>query len=455
MKRKILHLCYKFLAKCAHYYINRHNPVVIWVNGSVWKTSCRMIIYQTLQHFFPDKIISTSPKNFNWEFWLSLSVFEITERAPSFWNMIKVCFQVLFISFFGKKKYDAIILEYWIDNPGEMDFILKVAHPDIGVFTAIDAVHSEQFWNPQKIANEEIKMALNTKSLVFLNANDEYAQQLAPRIKVDKLMYQTFDNEKISADIFFDKQSFKKWKENSDLKSYFSLHIRNEEYKITTNLLGKMNYWYIWVSIWIAETLAYRWKVDLHLNPKKQLELNYKLQPGRLSLFEWKFNSIIIDSTYNSSPLSIRKTIDTVYSIQKDCFQKSEIWLILWDMSELWDLTESEHRKLAGYVSQAGNQIFLLWNSMKNYLADELDKIWTTDNLTITKSLQDLNQAIEKKLKEREKSDKNPVILVFKWSQNTIFLEEAVKYFLNNKSDEKLLTRQSDFWIKKKWDFLK
>ena len=186
MKKKLLHLCYSFLAKCAHHYLNRHKPIVIWINGSVGKTSCRMIIFQTLQKFFSNKKISTSPKNFNGEFWLSLSVFEIIEWSPSILNMIKVCLKASFISLFWKKRYDAIVLEYGIDNPWEMDFILKVAHPDIWVFTAIDAVHSEQFGNPQKIASEEIKMALNTKSLVFLNANDQYAQQLAPRIKVDK-----------------------------------------------------------------------------------------------------------------------------------------------------------------------------------------------------------------------------------------------------------------------------
>ena len=405
-----------------------------------------MIIFQTLQKFFPNKKISTSPKNFNGEFWLSLSVFEITERSPSIWNMLKVCCKALFISLFGKKRYDAIVLEYGIDNPWEMDFILKVAHPDIWVFTAIDAVHSEQFWNPQKIASEEIKMALNTKSLVFLNVNDEYAQQLAPRIKVDKLMYKTFDTDNVEADIYFDNHSFKKLKENADLKSHFSLHIRDEKYEIETNLFGKMNYWYIGVAIWIVETLAYRWNEDLHLKNKDKLELTYKLQPGRLSVFDWKHNTLIIDSTYNASPLSVRKTIDTVYAIRNNCFSKSEIWLILWDMRELGDLTESEHRKLAGYVSQSGDQLFLLGKSMNEYLADELDKIWA-------KTLKELNKTVENKLKD--KSDKNPVILVFKWSQNTIFLEEAVKHFLKNKQDEELLTRQSEFRMKKKSEFLK
>lgn len=357
------------------------------------------------------------------------------------------------MSIFWKKHYDAIILEYGIDNPGEMDFILKVAHPDIWVFTAIDAVHSEQFGNPQKIASEEIKMALNTKSLVFLNANDGYAQQLAPRIKVDKLMYKTFDTDNIKADIYFDKHSFQKWKENADLISCFSLHIKDKKYGIETNLFGKMNYWYIWVAIWIAETLAYRRKVDLHLPDKKTLKLTYKLQPGRLSIFNWKFNTLIIDSTYNASPLSVRKTIDTVYAIRNNCLPKSEIWLILWDMRELWDLTESEHRKLAGYVSMSGDWLFLLGKSMNDFLADELKKFWSTNNLTVCKSLKELNKILENKLKE--KSEKNPVILVFKWSQNTIFLEESVKYFLKNKEDEELLTRQSEFWMKKKSEFLK
>lgn len=452
MKKKLLQLCYSFLAKCAHHYIKRHKPTVIWINWSVGKTSCRMIIFQTLKKFFPNKKISTSPKNFNGELWLSLSVFEITQRTPSILNMFKVCCTALFTAFFWKKRYNAILLEYGIDNPWEMDFILKVAHPDIWIFTAIDAVHSEQFWNPQKIANEEIKMALNTKSLVFLNANDEYAQQLAPKIKVDKLMYKTFDDEKLKSDIFFDQYSVKKWKENADLKSHFNLHIKEQEYKIETNLFGKMNYGYIGVAICIAETLAYRWKEDLHLKNKDKLELIYKLQPGRLSVFEWKFNSLLIDSTYNASPLSVKKTIDTTYAIRKNSFPKSEIWLVLWDMRELGDLTESEHRKLAWYVSQSGDQLFLLGKSMNDYLADELEKIWATENLSVCKTLKELNKTIESKLKE--KSDSNPTLIIFKWSQNTIFLEESVKHFLKNKQDIELLTRQSDFWMKKKSEFL-
>jgi hypothetical protein len=44
-------------------------------------------------------------------------------------------------------------------------------------------------------------------------------------------------------------------------------------------------------------------------------------------------------------------------------------------------------------------------------------------------------------------------LLVCKWSQNTIFLEETVKMLLANPTDEKKLTRQSKRWIDKKKEF--
>ena len=48
-----------------------------------------------------------------------------------------------------------------------------------------------------------------------------------------------------------------------------------------------------------------------------------------------------------------------------------------------------------------------------------------------------------------KRSDEKWIIL-FKGSQNTIFLEEVVKQVLANKADVKYLTRQSDWWMQKK-----
>jgi UDP-N-acetylmuramyl pentapeptide synthase len=95
MKTRILHLYYTILARLARHYLRRHQPKIIGINGSVGKTSCRMIIFQTLQQFFPDKKISTSPKNFNGELGLSLSILEITEREPNITCLILTFFKCL------------------------------------------------------------------------------------------------------------------------------------------------------------------------------------------------------------------------------------------------------------------------------------------------------------------------------------------------------------------------
>jgi len=88
-----------------------------------------------------------------------------------------------------------------------MEFLVSIAKPHIGVFTAIDSVHSEQFGNPAEIAREEVKMLKNTLEIGFLNANDMYAMQLKDQLPIDYLTYQTEGNN-IAADIHFKNEQF-------------------------------------------------------------------------------------------------------------------------------------------------------------------------------------------------------------------------------------------------------
>jgi UDP-N-acetylmuramyl pentapeptide synthase len=131
MKQKLLLGYFKLLALLAKRYLKRHAPYIIGINGSVGKTSCRMIIHQTLKQFFPHLNIYTSKKNFNGELGLSLSIFEIDEWNPSIKTFISVFLKTFRKAFFGKKMYDIIVLEYGIDRPKEMEFLLNIAKPHI------------------------------------------------------------------------------------------------------------------------------------------------------------------------------------------------------------------------------------------------------------------------------------------------------------------------------------
>ena len=407
-----------------------------------------MIIHQTLEKAFPNKKIYTSPKNFNWELGMSLSILMVENWNPTPSYLVWIWCKALWMALFWKKWYDCIVLEYWIDRPKEMEFLVSINKPHIWVFTAIDAVHSEQFWNPTEIAREEVKMVKNTREIAFLNADDIYAQQIVWTLWIDEFTYQTLWYES-KADIHFENEKVTVSDENKHfVLSEFDIYIKKEKNHLKTNLLGKPNYWYICVALCIAEILSQRF-TNKELDLKKLLKdpLIYKLQPWRCSIFKWKHDSILIDSTYNASPLSVRKLIDTTLSIQKASWNKKKILLVLWDMRELWDLTEKEHRLLAWYVQWSADHVVLLWNSMHNYLADEIQKIgFAKENLTLCHSYHEVWKRVDNFLKE----SKDKWIVLIKWSQNTIFLEEATKALLNDKKDAELLTRQSAWRLKKK-----
>lgn len=343
MKQKFFLLYCQFLARCARRLLKRTQPLVIGIHGSVGKTSCRMIVTQTLQTFLPSKKIYTSPQNYNGELGLPLSLFKIEDFGNGIGAYILQGITILWKSFFMKKSYDIIVLEYGIDHPGEMDFLLSICKPDIGISTALDKVHSEQFGDPQALAKEEVKMILQTKELVFLNSQESYTDQLKELLDIDMMTYSTASNSH-DTDISFHHEKLLKKKGRIGTK--LSCFVKSHKVKIETNMIGKENYGYISLAFALVEILSYRFHKPLKLQDQ-ELIINYELQPGRLSIFQGINDSILIDSTYNNSPLSLRKTIDTTLWIKRELFPQYKILLVVGDMRELGDFEEQEHRLIA------------------------------------------------------------------------------------------------------------
>lgn len=70
-----------------------------------------MIIHQTLSQLLPSLRIVTSPKNFNGELGMSLSIFEIDSYTPSIVEDKTLCMSSQKI-FYNTENHDVIILEY-------------------------------------------------------------------------------------------------------------------------------------------------------------------------------------------------------------------------------------------------------------------------------------------------------------------------------------------------------
>jgi len=114
-------------------------------------------------------------------------------------------------------------------------------------------------------------------------------------------------------------------------------------------------------------------------------------------------------------------------------------------------LTESEHRKLASYVHGLSDRIFLVGEYMHRYMYDELLKIGVDSRIIERfRYADELGDFLRNELSDK---DMQKVMLIFKWSQNTIFLEEAIKKVLDKPEDIQKLPRQSARWIKQKDQF--
>lgn len=451
MKVKLLNYYYSILWKLAKSYINKHKPETIGITWSVGKTWLRAIIYTVLQKDLKNKIIYSSPKNFNWRFWFSLSILKIEDYTPWVLSLVRIFFVAVYRSLFWWKKYDVIILEYWIDEIWEMDFLLSIVKPNISIFTKIDKVHCKNFGSPDITATEKFKLIENAKDLVVLNYDDSYARSWYSKINVDKFYYSTQPEWK-NVDIDFQDASL--FENNWIIYSKFNLRIKNKYLFVKSNLLSRESYWYTWVAILILDVLSYKFNNVSFLNdyPWSEIEYKFTLQPWRMTIFQGISNSVLVDSTYNCAPQSLDRMINNVYNFKNNVFPDYKVILFIGDMRELWDFEEQEHRKIAWVISQVADYVYLIWPNSTKYTQDELIKIWFQwDNikayLSSIKAWQDLKNLLL--------STNSKFVILFKWSQNTIFTEEWLKQVLMSEEDVGKLPRQSTWWLNKKSIFFK
>ncbi|USN55521.1 MAG: hypothetical protein H6765_02785 [Candidatus Peribacteria bacterium] len=185
---------------CARVYLRRHTPYVIGITGSVGKTSCRMILTQTLTELLPEIKVSTSPKNFNSEIGLPLAVLEITDFSPTKQSALRTAWKAL-VRACGTKRYDVVVLEYGIDAPGDMEILTKIIPPQVAIFTGLDKVHAHQLGGPDEILQEKSHLLLSATEIVFYPIDGEYLGPYLAMIDVDKLSYSLHEDLAHDADI--------------------------------------------------------------------------------------------------------------------------------------------------------------------------------------------------------------------------------------------------------------
>ncbi|HRI25428.1 MAG TPA: bifunctional UDP-N-acetylmuramoyl-tripeptide:D-alanyl-D-alanine ligase/alanine racemase [Ferruginibacter sp.] len=134
------------LQQLAAYHRQQFSLPVIGITGSNGKTIVKEWLYQLLQ---PDHNIVRSPKSFNSQVGVPLSVWQISNE-----NTLG-------------------IFEAGISQPGEMQQLAKIIEPQIGIVTSIGEAHSEGFLNIRQKINEKLRLFVKSDVLIYCADNPD------------------------------------------------------------------------------------------------------------------------------------------------------------------------------------------------------------------------------------------------------------------------------------------
>ena len=425
MKQYIL----KILQNSAKKVIEKHKPVIIWITWTVWKTTSTHFVYEFMQALYWNDVYM-SAYDYNWEYGLPLTI--LHSKSPNkniFWWIIVFIKWILLRFYKTYPKY--LVLEYWIDHKWEMDGLLNIAKPDIWIILNIYKSHVMQFPDFKDYIDEKLKMAFNSKKIIY-NIDDENLRTNLSSLEKNK--------------------AISYWIKNQDV-DLTAKNIKSDVKKLTFDFCCKdvchnLNFNLIWEFQAYNILPVFALGIELWVEIEKIIEImaNVNPQKWRWTLLEWVNNSIIIDWSYNWWFNSISAWIDYMNSLSAE-YNKI---LFLWDMRELWEESKKMHYDLAEKIKSSEiDSIVLVWEEMKKYVYEKLVKhFWEQKVCWFLSSKQ-----AWKKVKEFvQKSNRQSTIFV-KWSQNTIFLEEWIKELLYDIRCTSKLCRQSPRWLKIKEDF--
>lgn len=340
----------KLLTDLARAVIRRHQPVIIGITGSVGKTSARDAIFAVVETSFTAR---KPYKNLNNEFGLPLSILgeDSPGRNPLAWLLV---FTKGLIAWLFGPFPKVLVLEMGIDRPGDMDYLLSIAKPDISVVTSIGLSHYEFFKTMDVVAREKGKIVevLPSEATAILNADNDQTSALVNRTKAKVLKYGL----RQPADI---KVEIKQENLIEPASTTLNFTIGEKNFEVVVPVVGEAH-----ISA-LTSAVAVGVALNIHHDAIKQGLQNYRPVPGRLNVLSGIKGSVLIDDTYNSAPESARVALELLSRHPA----KNKI-AVLGDMLELGDESESAHLSLGQLVAELKLTRLMSYGASAKLIAD-------------------------------------------------------------------------------------
>jgi UDP-N-acetylmuramoyl-tripeptide--D-alanyl-D-alanine ligase len=406
-------------------YFKRHPEVkLVIVTGSVGKTTTKVAIGTVLSERFRVRL---HEGNHNADVSAPLAILGIKYpdniRSVSEWLEV---FKAAKKRIRDKTDVDVIVQEVGSDRIGQVPHFGKFARPDVAVVTAVSPEHMEYFKTVEAVAAEELSAANYSKE-ALINRDDidgVFAADLTnPHINT----YGSTD----TAEFHFIQEDFSL---KDGFKGKFVSPIWDEPVDVNLHLVGEHSI--------RAAVAAAGVGVKLGLVPEEiQKGLNkIRAVNGRMNVLRGVNKTVLIDDTYNSSPLAVASALQALYQLSVP-----QRIAVLGSMNELGDVSPEAHTA-AGKLCDPSQlaHVITVGEDAEKYLAPAARQ--RGNHVVSFKSPLEAGAYVHKVLE-------SGAAILFKGSQGGIYLEEAIKIVLHSIDDEAKLVRQSKQWMKIKQKF--
>lgn len=423
---------YPILRRQAIKVLRKHKPMIIGITGSVGKTSTKEAIYACLKKF---RSVEESPKNYNNEIGLPLSVLGLKSPGNSLFKWAGVLAQSILGRSSSEEYPEILVLEMAPDKPGDMDYLLSIARPKIGVLTQISHVHVEQFGTVENVAREKRKLleALPDDGWAIVNGDDSIVMEAASYSKAPLYSYGFSENVDLRAlDI---QPRFNGENAGGDLDQMIGLgfKIQHEGSLIPFFIPGVLGDFQVYAAL-----AGIACGLKLGLNPVDMADAlrEFNGPPGRMKVIIGIKDSIILDDTYNSSPLALDRALNVIGELKVSGTK----FVVLGDMLELGALSQESHEQAGVKASKVANVLVTCGERSRDFDRGAQDAGFSKDYIFHFSTPEETGKFLQSRVKAGD-------LIFVKGSQGTR-MEKVVKEIMAEplRAGE-LLVRQDGGWV--------
>ncbi len=426
MKGIIKNLIASILTLEARAVIKKYRPVIIGVTGSVGKTSTKDAIAEVIGTTYS---VRASQKSFNSEFGVPLTILGRDTAWGSATGWLSIIFSGLGLILFSKQYPEVLVLEVGVDHPGDMTTIMKWLPLDIAIVTYIGEkpVHLENFMSVDQLIEEKLRILSGLKkdgALILIQDDPRvlaYENKFSGRVTTfgfgegatvrgDRYLihYDAFGApEGIEANILIGSSAFP-----------FSY----------SGVVGKQFVYPVLAACAVAGACG----IEVE---KALAALNHTPSAGRMRLLNGIRDSIILDDTYNSSPVAAREALEAL----RDLRVRGKKRAVLGDMKELGRISKDAHREIGELAAEIVDTLITVGPEAK-----EMGAAAKKAGLKDVVSFEASREAAPYVREHLESGD----AILCKGSQS-IRVEHVTKALLADPADIKLLVRQGKEWEKR------